>query len=270
MDIKALARRVLGRGLPPPVYVGDHTLLAMTAFGAHIYLDARDTSLTPSIARTGLWEPDVMAVFRETVKPGDHVVDIGFNCGFYTVLAAKLAGPSGRVVAIDANPRMVELTRRSLAANGLLYFTSALHGAVIDGEREVEIGVPDELMGSGSMLVKDGEHPMAVKTIKAPGKRLADFLGASRRVDVMKIDAEGAEPLIIDGAADLLAENRDIKIFMELTPPMQGHFMPPAQFLAKLRGFGFNIRMIGKDGVLEDVTDEALVQMDWAELYLAR
>lgn len=242
----------------------------MTAFGSHLYLDSRDTSLTPSIVRGGEWEPDVTQAFIQTVKPGDHVVDIGANCGFFTVLAARLAGPSGRVTAIDANPRMVELTRRSITANGFMDFASAVHGAVIEERREVEIGIPDELMGSGSLLVRDGEHPMSVRTISAPGRPLADFLNGSRRVDVLKIDAEGAEPLIVRGAADLLQENPNIRIFMEFTPPMQGHFEDPKAFLDRLRSFGFRIRTISRNGAIGTTDDATLLQRPWSELFLSR
>jgi FkbM family methyltransferase len=271
--LRRLVRRLLGRDaapLAPPVYVGDNTLLAMTAYGSHLYLDSRDTSLTPSIVRGGMWEADVTRLFSRTIRPGDHVVDIGANCGYFTVLAAQLVGSGGRVVAIDANPRMVELTRRSIAANGYIYVASAIHGAVVESARDVEIGIPDELMGSGSMLVRDGEHPMAVRTVTAPGKPLADFLGGSRRIDVLKIDAEGAEPLIMKGAADLLMENRDIKIFMELAPAMQAHFEPPLDFLARLRGFGFRIQRICDKGELETVDDAILLQRPLSELFLSR
>lgn len=270
MRLRRLARQMLGRRQPPPVYVGDYTLLAVTAFDNHIYLDARDTSLTPSIVRGGWWEPDVSRAFKHAVKPGDHVVDIGANCGFYTILAAKLTGPGGRVTAIDANPRMVDLTRRSITANGFIFFASAIHGAVIDGYRDVEIGIPDELMGSGSMLMKESEYYTSVRTVTAPGKPLAAFLNGSRRIDILKIDAEGAEPLIVAGAIDLLRENRNIKVFMEFSPPMQRHFQEPQAFLDSLRQLGFRIQDIGRGGSIETPDDATLLQRPWSELFLSR
>jgi SAM-dependent methyltransferase len=113
-----------------PVYMGDHTILAKTIYGDLIYLDSRDVSLTPGILDQGRWEPMVARAFEQAVKPGMNVVDVGANCGFYTLLAARLTHPTGTVVAIDANPRMIELICRSVAVNGLAQRVRPVCGAV--------------------------------------------------------------------------------------------------------------------------------------------
>lgn len=267
--LKRLAHALRNRMRPGGVYVGDNTVLAATLHGDWIYLDGRDTSLTPAILMTGDWEPWIARTFRSVLRPGMKVVDVGCNCGFYTLIAARAVGASGRVVAIDANPRMVELTQRSIAANGMHGHARAVHGAVTDAPGPVEIGVPDAFMGSGSMLVRAGEHPMEVTTLQAPGDRLDAFLAGDLRVDVLKIDAEGAEPLILRGAESVLGASPNLTVFLEFAPAMQRHFEPPADFLARLRGHGFAIREVTPEGP-QARSDADLLGRDWAELLLTR
>lgn len=271
--LRDLARRTINRILPrqtAPIYVGDNTILARTVFGDWIYLDSRDTSLSPAIMLTGNWEPWITKVFYETVKPGMSVVDVGCNCGFYAILAARAVGETGRVVAVDANPRMVDLTRRSISANGMMYRARAVHGAVIDSPRMVEIGVPDEHMGSGSLLIREGIAGDHVTLIQAPGDRLETFLGDNKRVDVLKIDAEGAEPLILRGAEEVLTANRNIQVFMEFAPPMLSGFEPPAEFLARVRSYGFDLYELDTAGGVSLRRDDELLGKDWTELLLKR
>src|SRR5258708_38672807 len=70
----------------PQTYLGDHTLLTRTIFGHAIYLDSRDLSLTPHLFLQGYWEPEVTRFFLRIVKPRMHVVEVGANVGYYTLL----------------------------------------------------------------------------------------------------------------------------------------------------------------------------------------
>lgn len=255
---------------PASTYVGEHTVLARSAFGGYIYLDARDASLTPHIALSGIWEPGVARAFDRRVKPGMSVVDVGANCGFYSLIAARRVGPSGRVVAIDANPRMVELMVRTFQANTIREWTSAVHGAVTDVEGEVELGIPGDFLGSASILVHAEGRDEAVRTIRAPGKPLDGWL-REPGVDVLKIDAEGAEPLIWRGAQPVLAANRHISIFMEFAPPMLSEHVVPAEFLAEIRAAGFAVQAIDAlDGRVSSPTDGEILAARWSELLLTR
>lgn len=72
-----LGARPLPVGAASAVYVGDHTLLVRTVYQDWIYLDSRDTSLTPILSLVGDWEPFISRLFSKTVRPGMTVVDIG-------------------------------------------------------------------------------------------------------------------------------------------------------------------------------------------------
>jgi predicted O-methyltransferase YrrM len=72
----------------------------------------------PSLVVRGYWEPGVTRALLRLVRPGQHVVEVGANVGWYSLLFASRVAPGGSVTTFEANPRMVELLRRTLVANG--------------------------------------------------------------------------------------------------------------------------------------------------------
>ena len=81
-------------------------------------MDPADYAVGHTVARTGSYEPEVSATLREVLPPGATFVDIGANIGWFSLLAASLVGPTGRVIAIEPNPRNVALLRQSAKDNG--------------------------------------------------------------------------------------------------------------------------------------------------------
>jgi FkbM family methyltransferase len=260
--------------LTPPrsAYLGDHTLVAALGLGGFIYLDSRDLSVTPQVALFGTWEPGITRAFCRLLRPGMTVVDVGANCGVYALLAAREVGAAGAVTAIEPNPRMVELLTRTFAANSVAGWARVVQGAVMDREGEIELGIPGALYGSASVLVRAAEdRPEPVSLFKAQGKPLDRWLTPGQGVDVLKIDAEGAEPQIWDGAQAVLAANRRLSVLMEFCPPMIGSTGSPSDFLAKIRGQGFAVRSIDiRTGHLAEASDQQLLERRWSELLLTR
>jgi len=104
-----------------PLYFGDHTALVSTRWGVKMLVDTRDAAIAPWIVLDGLWETHVTDWLQETLRPGQMFVDVGANVGYFTLLGAKLVGPQGRVVAVEAHPGLAELLRRfgDLVAMGI-------------------------------------------------------------------------------------------------------------------------------------------------------
>ena len=104
----------------------------------------------------GRYEPQETCVARSILRPGDVFVDVGANCGYFTLLAAGLVGPSGRVVAVEAHPEIYETLRRSLGLNHLPYVTAG-NVAVADGPGTLSMLVDAEATALGmARVVADG------------------------------------------------------------------------------------------------------------------
>ncbi len=134
--------------------------------------------------------------FEEVVKPGDVVYDIGANVGFYTLLASRLVGPAGRVVAFEPEPRNLAYLRRHLLLNGAAN-VAVVEAAVSDREGTLAF-LRTENRSTGRL---DQGGDIAVKSVTLDG-----FLarGTERPPDVIKMDIEGGELAALTGATGIL------------------------------------------------------------------
>lgn len=150
----------------------------------------------------GTWEPSLTAYVRSRLRPGDVFVDIGANVGYFTLLAARLVGPDGHVVAIEPLPRTVERLRSNVAANQLANVSVVpLVASDRDGDVEIYQGPATNLGRSGTMPMADGA------AVGRVGARTAASLVPEElwpRVRVVKIDVEGDEHAVIAGLSPLL------------------------------------------------------------------
>ena len=153
----------------------------------------------------GSFEPEEQRRFVAFVRPGMTVYDLGANVGFYTLLASRLVGPRGRVVAVEPLPRNVRYLERHVVANGAANVT-VVNAAVSD--------VPglgrftDDASASENHLDDRGSIPVEMVTLEEIAKRHGP-------PDLIKMDVEGAEHLVITGGKSLLRRQRPT-IFLSL------------------------------------------------------
>ena len=244
------------------VYLGDSTALTRTVFGHKLYVDTRDISLAPHLLLDGEWEMWITRVFRELVRPGMTVVDIGANVGWYTLLAAHDAGPGGRVVAFEANPRLAQLVRRSVAVNGFSATTVVEATAVADRSGEVTLHVLAEHHGSSSIEKDFLAFHDSHETLTVPATTLDAYVAAhGLQIDLLKIDAEGAEPLIVRGARETIAATPGIQILLEYAPANRG----AAETLAEM---GFVAQAVSVDSQLVPVAVDRLDEVPSLDMVL--
>jgi FkbM family methyltransferase len=235
-----------------PVGEASSGEIVNTCEGFIIRVDPADYAVGHTLALTGSYEPEVSAALRGELTEGATFVDIGANIGWFSLLAASLVGPTGRVIAIEPNPRNVALLRQSAKDNG---FENIDVVAVALGERPGAAAL--ETDGSnGRLILVDGPPTQAVEAsfvvATYPLDTVLSEVGAGR-VDAIKIDVEGAEPLVLRGATRTISESR---------PVLVSEFYPLAldsspwgnarRYLAMLRALSYRLSVIGGDGLLDD------------------
>jgi FkbM family methyltransferase len=151
------------------------------------------------------FEPRVREKLRQHARPGAMVLDIGANIGYYTVQAATLVGPHGRVFAFEPQPSMRQELAANLALNQLSNVT-VIPYALSDRAETVRFCVPtagNESMGS----LHSNPRFEADCEIEVETRCLDDVLKSvdCPLVDLVKLDAEGAELPIVKGAARLFS-----------------------------------------------------------------
>lgn len=169
-----------------------------------------------SILVTGEWEPGESEAVRTHLAPGDVFYDIGANCGFFTLLASKLVGPTGHVYAFEPNPSILAKLRRNLELNGVDNVTTFPLGAS-DANAVHEFTVMRGTnSGMSSMRAIEGNETSQIEVV-----RIDDLIAERglRPPDFVKMDIEGAEFRAVqgmrralggpDGATKLLIEISD-------------------------------------------------------------
>lgn len=125
-----------------------------------------------------------------TVRQGDVVLDAGANIGDFTVKAARAAGSSGRVVAVEPNPEMLPYLRKNIELNQLENVT-IVESALSDSKGHARIS---GVGGSATILNEEIQHTLEVETTTIDD--LVQEL-ALPSISVMKMDIEGAEAVAL-------------------------------------------------------------------------
>ena len=159
----------------------------------------------------GCYEPDVVAVFRQVLRPGMTVIDVGANIGVFTMLAASLVGPSGRVLAVEPNPLNARMAEASRRLNGFDHVT-VLQAAAGPGAGMLAINTS---FSNGTTAAIDDGQVMQADTVACVA--VDQVAPAGRRVDLVKLDVEGAEYTALQGCRRLLRRDRPVLVF-EFTP----------------------------------------------------
>ena len=128
-----------------------------TVGGVELFCDAADAAVTPGLL-SGHYEPHLSAVFEKYCTSGMTVVDVGANLGYYSLLASRLVGPSGRVIALEPNSENCRLLLSSLRLNG----SSNVQLLPVAADRAQGWAYYSTHVGSNGGLIDDGEllsHP---------------------------------------------------------------------------------------------------------------
>jgi FkbM family methyltransferase len=237
----------LPEGDPPRV--PDGAVELDTLFGT-LWFDGEDRKLTPWIRRHATWEGDVVRLLERTLRPGATFVDVGANVGFHSVVAARLVGPDGRVFSIEPDPFSLALLRANLwrhrCSNATVFPVAA---AAEPGRARL---APDAEGRSGSSLVPAGG-------VEVEAARLDDLLGGAV-VDVLKVDVEGAEPLVLRGAQETIARSPRLVVVVEFRrePHLDGG--SPEDVLALYASLGFDLCLLRPSGALVGSTAAGVLE----------
>jgi FkbM family methyltransferase len=242
------------------VYLGDKCVLARVLGRQKLFLSTDDTGFGCNVMLDGYWEIWLTQFFARTVKPGMTVIDVGANFGYYSILFGEAVGPRGHVIAVEPVPATAAMLTRSIALNGYTGTTTIVQAAL-----------GQEPAGHAHLIIPGNEPKNAtVIAAAAPGSfevplTNLDTLALHRdRVDLIKIDAEGAEIEILAGMRQLI-ERHAPAVMLEFNAARYPD--RAVAFLASLRRQFQRIRMLDFDGELKTVSDSQLLDAssneDW-------
>ncbi|MBG9514787.1 FkbM family methyltransferase [Bacillus thuringiensis] len=250
------------------VYIGDNKILTYMEWNANLIVPSNDLSLTPSLVTNGHIELGLTNFFRKNLKPGNTVVDIGANIGYFSVLIGILIGPKGKLIAYESNPYIYAFLMDNLSINYLHDRSSVYQCAVYSSSKFLQFYASKRFMGNSSLIQHSKTYHKhyidEIEKVQVKAITLDTHLQNITEIDFLKIDIEGGEYHAFLGMKELI-QNKKIKtIIFELNPGMlQEQYTPFIKLLSNLESQNENtFPLLSKDGTKVPTSVEALTSLN--------
>ena len=218
--------------------------------GLSLRVNLLDEGVSSGILR-GSWEPAETNFMLSVLQPGDAVLDIGANVGWFTLILAQALGPDGHVFAFEPRSDIFAWLERSARENGFSE-RCTLHKLALGAEAgERSIGwFPDEKNDGHSFLTPAGATPSADMWNETVRVARLDDLGIERRIRLIKLDVEGAEVDVLSGGRNLIARDRPIVVSEAFPKWLRRSGNTDAYaFLHALDDLGYRAHYLTDDGI---------------------
>ncbi len=189
-------------------YFHDHPDGRIDVGGVTLFLHPRRHLLSALVIVRGEHEPRTTRLIRSLLGNGGTLVDVGANIGWFTLVPATAAT---RVFAYEPDPENFAILQRAIAANGRANVT-AQQLAISNTDGEATLSISEASAGFHSIVRQVGSRSLTV-----PVRRLDTAL-PDLDIDVLKVDVEGAEPHVLEGALGLLRKGKIRHIVLEWNP----------------------------------------------------
>lgn len=224
----------------PDAGLGGLALQVIKPLGrARLWVDLSDQVIGVPILRDG-YEPEVIALALSLVAPGDVAVDVGAHIGYFTMRLADTVGEAGHVYAFEPVARNADLLARSIVESHFEGRVTLTRAAVAEASGHATLRVGRDTLNTGGAFLggaPPGDDGLA--TVSVPTVRLDDA-GVRRPVRLIKMDVEGAEPRVVQGASAILRDDRPC-VVSEVHPGQLARVADssPAAFFADLATHGY-------------------------------
>lgn len=181
-----------------------------------------------------LTQPNIIRWMDEYLHPGDNFLDVGANCGWLSIRAARRVGRGGHVVAFEPSPIMVEILRYHRRVNGLPQIT-IVPKAVSNSDGEAPFFLLNQgFSARSSLAIERDDLPLVLpeekQRITVPTVTLDRYcVDGDLRPTMLKIDVEGAELRVLEGCLEVLRQSKPV-IIIGVHP----YWLPAGQDAARI------------------------------------
>lgn len=206
--------------------------------GVRISAPARDLSLIPGLVG-GYYEATELEVFMALAAASRNIIDVGGNIGLYTVLGAKQLPAEGKVYTFEPIAENVAYIHKNLALNNLAERVHVEPLAVGKEDGELTIHMSKDNVGNHSAARNNVQDAMG--SVQVPRVSLDSYVASAsvasalgNQVDILKIDVEGYDGLVLEGAQGLIGRCNPT-LFVEFIPDlMENCGYDPTRFISML------------------------------------
>ena len=226
--------------------------------GNKFFLD-KDDSIHYSLAEDESSTPNhISKLIHNACAEGNIAVDVGANIGWHTLQYAKLVGSKGKVFAFEPVSENFELLKRNVSENNYKNI-SCIQKAVSNQVKKATMEISSRIGDHRIIQNKTSEKP----TIQVDCTTLDNFFKEKNKVDFLKIDAEGFDFFVLEGAKQIIEKNQNIIIFIEFNPYLLNlNNVEPKKLVDLLVNLGFTLYDVENSNNVEPSTLSDILMYD--------
>ena len=203
-------------------------------FNILMNLNPKDKGLSVELLLYGVHEPLLTQLLKNIIKEGMVIVDIGANIGYFALIESRLAGTTGKIIAVEPFPDSFNLLKQNMELSAVPnYFVKNLAISDINGTSTM---YSFDMANWNSLFHLNRQYSTS---IEVQTSTLDNLVENESKVDIIRMDIEGYECVVIDGMKNTLIKHRPLLIV-----ELHAGLVPIekiAQFLRKLQSFNYDI-----------------------------
>jgi FkbM family methyltransferase len=235
-------------------------------------VDAGDRLIGPRFIVDGEYEPETTSFMLKTIKPDNVCIDVGANFGYYTCLMARLSW-RGRTISFEPDPHVFELLRDNVHINWCEAVVEPVNAAVGNSAGNLTLYRRISRSGNTSIIRMEADEldllgEKATEEFTIDCVCLDDYADQLDRVDIVKVDVEGAESLVLAGMQELVRRHRPT-VVMEWSPAQAVRAgFSVADLTDQVRSLCLLPHTLGANGALSPVSYQDLASLTYRNLVL--
>lgn len=222
--------------------------------GSRMKLDLSDEGISRELYLTGVHEPDSTPQFRDEIKPGMVLLEIGANIGYYTLIALKRLGPNGSILALEPSPVNLHALSENLRLNDADGRVKVIPHAA--GSKPGVLPFYMMPRRNQSTFIMSDEYNVPETVIDVELLTIDDLLKEeSVKVDYFRMDVEGYEAEVVEGMVETLTrDDGPFGAFIEIHPSvLKKSGSSGSSFVARMEELGYQIKIAHYNGWSEPV-----------------
>ena len=225
-----------------------------------------------AIESTGLYETATIAAIRRIARPGMRTIECGSNCGYHTLTLANAVSPGGQVYAYEANPELIPVIERKVAAAGLTGMVEIHQQGVWGYDGVLPFPIRSRSLGGAGLKPKTRNpyrryrNSRKIKRYENVEVLTLESMCRDREIDLIRMDVEGAELEAVRGSQEFLRSSA-ASIILEWIP-RRSNRKDALEFFGLLIDIGYHVYRIAPEGLRPIASAEAFHNQH-AELWQA-
>lgn len=228
-------------------YLGPKGVRLAEVNGFKMYVICRDWAVAPSLIFAHVWNPTETKIFRQHIKEGMTVIDVGAYIGYYSLLASRLVGDKGRVYAFEPSPECLGLLHKNIQLNNCKNI-QVFEKAVTDKSGHTTFYLSPRNLSTSSTLKTFQDQ----RQIKVLTTTLDETIGDDK-IDFIKIDIEGGETKALKGMSRIIENSPNLRMMIEVYPRGLAEAGTNLEKYIGLLQYYFHLHICGKRELTSEV-----------------